>query len=112
MVWRLCVYPTLHTRGDLAHRITFCASRPKEIRDQAVEFKRCIMQSVSVQFADVNAAAFAKLHPAATGQITIGRAHGVGMNFEAMGKLACAWQFFIRLQITADDAKRNLRDEL
>src|ERR1051325_10394146 len=65
-----------------------------------------------MEFPYVDAAAFAKLDPAAAGQVAVGRAYGVGMNLQAVRQLARARQFLIRLQIAADDAERDLRADL
>ena len=62
--------------------------------------------------ANVNAAALAKLDPAASREFAISGADCISVNVVTAREIACAWQALAHLQIVADDAEDDLCHQL
>src|SRR5437588_8619227 len=92
--------------------MSFHARRLKEVCDQSIQTEGAFLALIRRVLANINTAAFAKIDPAITVQLTIGGADRVRMNTKATRQFAGAGQPLSRAQVAADYAQPNLRDEL
>src|SRR2546430_14300176 len=88
------------------------ARRLKELRDQLIQTEVVFLPLIRRILANINTAAFAKIDPAITVQLAIGGADRVRMNTKASRQFARAGQPLSGVQVAADYAQPNLRDEL
>ena len=86
--------------------------RAKEARDHLIERQGRCRRYLWLAGTNVNAAAAAELNPAIALELAISRADCVGVEMKAPGQIASAGQTLARLEVVAQDAKDDLRDQL
>ena len=97
---------------NLGQRVAAITGNLKKRRDDLIKLEPLARRLLAGRLAHIDAAAFAKLDPAALGQIAISGADGVGMNLKTLRQLARARQALAGLEVKADDAEQYLRREL
>src|SRR5882672_152856 len=108
----LRIQPLRKTGPNLAQRESTFVRSLEKLSDQLIELKLAVQLSFTVQLAYINAAAFAKLDPTVALQLAIGGADRVCMDTKPSRQLARAGRLLPDLQITANYAKSDLRDQL
>ncbi len=95
----------------LSEWVTFFTQVSEEACNELIEREPVIEWLVSSR-AHVNAAAFAKLDPAASRQLTIRGANSVGVYVVTSREVTRARQALTDFEVVADDAENDLRHEL
>src|SRR5687767_12876980 len=84
---------------------------PEKPRDQLVQRETVFHLLIRAQ-PNVHTTTLAKFHPTTSREFAIRSADSVGMNRVSPRQVARARQPFAGLQVVADDAERDLRDQL
>src|SRR5215216_176402 len=95
----------------LTERVTFLTQVSEEACNDLIEREPVIERLVRSR-SHINTAAFAKLDPAASRQLAIGGADGIGVYVVTPRKVTCARQSLGNFEIIADNAENDLRHEL
>ena len=102
---------SLKTSLYLSERVTILTQVSEKPRDELIEREPILERLVSSRSHE-NAAAFAKLDPAASRQLTIRRANSVGVYVVTSREVTRARQALSDFEVVAHDAENDLRHEL